>query len=101
MKQLILLLLFTSSVLAAKEAKFWPKEELDKVRKEKKLWHKNNIGKSSKVMKPYVPLKYTNGTLQTLVWNITHNKTIFPEKISNTKWNLLTTSPFLKLYQFF
>ena len=97
MKQLILLLLFTSIVLAAKEANFWPKEELDKVRNEKKLWHKNNIGKSSKVMKPYLPLKYANGTIKTLVWNITHNKTVFPEKISNKKWNLLTSAPFIRL----
>ena len=98
MKQ-IFILLFIAAVFAlgAAQVNSWPKAELDKVLQEKKLWHKNNIGKSSKVMKPYVPLKYTNGTLQTLVWNITHNKTIFPEKISNTKWNLLTTSPFIRL----
>lgn len=91
------MLLSIFAFTAALAAGSWPESELEKVRKERPLWYKNNIGKSSDVMKPYLPLKYRNGVLHTLVWQITHDRTLFPAKIRNDKWDLLADAPYLKL----
>ena len=97
-KTAVLLLVLSFSLLSgAPQKSCWPEKELEKVRKERSLWYKNNIGKSTGVMKPFLPLKYREGKLHTLVWEISHSGTLFPEKIRNDKWDLLAAAPFLKL----
>lgn len=94
MKRLSLWLLCCSGLLSLSAAETsWPEAELAKVRSQRKLWENNTIGKSSTVMKPWIPLQYTRGTLRTLVWNITCDGTLFPSRISNQRYDLFAAAP--------
>ena len=96
MKKTLLFAGIFSGVFALSGAETsWPLSELEKVRSQRSLWENNSIGKSSKVMRPWIPLTYQDGRLRSLVWNISCGGTLLPNRIWNEKYELFAAAPFL------
>ena len=94
-KTLLFAGIFWGALLLSGAENSWPLSELEKVRSQRSLWENNSIGKSSKVMRPWIPLTYQDGRLRSLVWNISCGGTLLPNRIWNEKYELFAAAPFL------
>ena len=76
----------------------WSAEELEKFRDQKSEWVGNQLGKGGEVMPPWKPVGFSNGTVNTLMWDYRFEKTLLPTSMLYRKSEeILAGAPYLAL----